>query len=102
MEKQNLEGVTFDLYKNVDTETPDGDGKYPFCGNKYIAIRGEDAVTLGLATNDTEKWIQVKTLLRTDKDGCVSVMGLPSGTYNWSRPRPWKATTCCLSLWMPN
>lgn len=81
VEKQNLEGVTFDLYKNVDTETPDGDGKYPFCGNKYIAIRGEDAVTLGLATNDTEKWIQVKTLLRTDKDGCVSVMGLPSGTY---------------------
>lgn len=76
-----LEGVTFDLYKKVDTEKPDDNAKYPFCGNKYPAISGDVAKKLGLTTNDTEKWIQVKTLLRTDDKGKVSVTGLPSGTY---------------------
>lgn len=80
MSGRGLEGVTFDLYKNVDTETPKTNGKYPFCGNEYDAIRGVDAVKLGLAANNTEKWIKVKTLT-TGTDGNVSATGLPSGTY---------------------
>lgn len=80
MSGRGLEGVTFDLYKNVDTETPKTNGKYPFCGHEYPAISGTDAVKLGLAANNTEKWIKVKTLT-TGTDGNVSATGLPSGTY---------------------
>ena len=43
--EKNLEGVTFDLYKKVDTEEPDIEGKYPFCGGKYIAISDAEAKT---------------------------------------------------------
>lgn len=75
-----LKDVTFDLYKKVDTETLNGNSKYPFCGQEYAAISGVDAVKLGLTTNSAENWIKVKTLT-TGENGYVSAAGLPSGTY---------------------
>lgn len=75
-----LKGVTFDLYKKVDTETLNGNSKYPFCGQEYAAISGDDAVKLGLTTNSAENWIKVKTIT-TGENGYVSAKGLPSGTY---------------------
>lgn len=75
-----LKGVTFDLYKKVDTETLNGNSKYPFCGQEYAAISGDDAVKLGLTTNSAENWIKVKTLT-AGENGYVSAAGLPSGTY---------------------
>lgn len=80
MNGTGLKGVTFDLYKKVDTETLNGNSKYPFCGQEYAAISGDDAVKLGLTTNSAENWINVKTLT-TGENGYVSVAGLPSGTY---------------------
>ena len=77
---KDLVGVTFDLYKKVDTEEPDIEGKYPFCGGKYIAISDAEAKNLGLTDNENEKWIMVKTLT-TKADGKDSAKGLPSGTY---------------------
>lgn len=79
--EKNLEGVTFDLYKKVDTEKQDGTtGEYLFCGNQYKAISDTDAQKLGLTEGKNEKWIKVATL-RTKGDGKDSVKGLPSGTY---------------------
>lgn len=75
-----LKDVTFDLYKKVDTETLNGNSKYPFCGQEYASISGDDAVKLGLTTNSAENWIKVKTLT-TGENGYVSAAGLPSGTY---------------------
>lgn len=75
-----LKDVTFDLYKKVDTETLNGNSKYPFCGQEYAAISGDDAVKLGLTTNSAENWIKVKTLT-TGENGYVSAKSLPSGTY---------------------
>lgn len=75
-----LKDVTFDLYKKVDTETLNGNSKYPFCGQECAAISGDDAVKLGLTTNSAENWIKVKTLT-TGENGYVSAAGLPSGTY---------------------
>ena len=75
-----LKDVAFDLYKKVDTETLNGNSKYPFCGQEYVAISGDDAVKLGLTTNSAENWIKVKTLT-TGENGYVSAAGLPSGTY---------------------
>ena len=75
-----LKDVTFDLYKKVDTETLNGNSKYPFCGQEYAAISGDDAVKLGLTTNSAENWIKVKTRT-TGENGYVSAAGLPSGTY---------------------
>lgn len=75
-----LKDVTFDLYKKVDTETLNGNSKYPFCGQEYASISGDDAVKLGLTTNSAENWIKVKTLT-TDENGDASAKGLPSGTY---------------------
>lgn len=80
MNGTGLKGVTFDLYKKVDTETLNGNSKYPFCGQEYAAISGDDAVKLGLTTNSAENWIKVKTLT-TGENGYVSAKGLPSGTY---------------------
>ena len=80
MNGTGLKGVTFDLYKKVDTETLNGNSKYPFCGQEYAAISGDDAVKLGLTTNSAENWIKVKTLT-TGENGYVSAKSLPSGTY---------------------
>ena len=78
MNGTGLKGVTFDLYKKVDTETLNGNSKYPFCGQEYAAISGDDAVKLGLTTNSAENWIKTLT---TGENGYVSAAGLPSGTY---------------------
>lgn len=64
----------------MDTETLNGNSKYPFCGQEYAAISGDDAVKLGLTTNSAENWIKVKNLT-TGENGYVSAKGLPSGTY---------------------
>ena len=81
MEGENLEGVTFDLYKKVDTEKPNEDGTYPFRDNKSCpATSGVDAKKLGLTDKDNETWIKVDTL-NTDDKGNASAKGLPSGTY---------------------
>ena len=77
-DEAGLKDVTFDLYKKVDTETLNG--KYPFCGQEYAAISGDDAVKLGLTENKNEKWIKIETL-KTGDGGYVSAKGLPSGTY---------------------
>lgn len=79
-DEAGLKDVTFDLYKKVDTETLNGNSKYPFCGQEYAAISGDDAVKLGLTENKNEKWIKIETL-KTGDGGYVSVKGLPSGTY---------------------
>lgn len=81
---KGLNGVTFDLYKDVSTETANAVGKYIFCGSEYGAISGTKAVELGLASATTEKWILVKTLTTTTEGGeagYVHVSGLPAGTY---------------------
>ena len=79
--EKNLEGVTFDLYKKVDTEKPNKDGTYPFRDNKSCpAISGADAKKLGLTDKENETWIKVDTLI-TDGDGKAAAKGLPSGTY---------------------
>lgn len=79
--EKNLEGVTFDLYKKVDTEKPNEDGTYPFRDNKSCpAISGADAKKLGLTDKENETWIKVDTLT-TDGDGKAAAKGLPSGTY---------------------
>lgn len=80
-EGENLEGVTFDLYKKVDTEKRNDDGTYPFRDNKSCpATSGVDAKKLGLTDKDNETWIKVDTL-NTDDKGNASAKGLPSGTY---------------------
>ena len=76
-----LEGVTFDLYKKVDTEKKNTDGTYSFCDKPSCpATSGVNAKKLGLTDQETETWIKVDTL-QTDADGKASVKGLPSGTY---------------------
>ena len=78
---KDLVGVTFDLYKKVDTEKTNDKNEYLFCGNPYTAINDTDAQKLGLNdTGVTEKWIKVATLTTKEK-GKDSVKGLPSGTY---------------------
>lgn len=82
--EKDLKGVTFDLYKKVDTEKTNDKNEYLFCGNPYTAINDTDAQKLGLNDSGaTEKWIKVKTLTTGDdgKDGYASAKGLPSGTY---------------------
>lgn len=79
--EKDLEGVTFDLYKKVDTEKPNEDGTYPFRDNKSCpATSGVNAKKLGLTDQETETWIKVDTLT-TDENGKASAKGLPSGTY---------------------
>lgn len=80
-EGENLEGVTFDLYKKVDTEKKNTDGTYSFCDKPSCpATSGVDAKKLGLTDKDNETWIKVDTL-NTDDKGNASAKGLPSGTY---------------------
>lgn len=79
--EKNLKGVTFDLYKKVDTEKPNRDGTYPFRDNTSCpATSGVDAKKLGLTDREDETWIKVDTLT-TDENGDASAKGLPSGTY---------------------
>ena len=79
--EKDLKGVTFDLYKKVDTEKKNTDGTYSFRDNKSCpATSGADAKKLGLTDKEDETWIKVDTLT-TDGDGNATAKGLPSGTY---------------------
>ena len=80
-EGENLEGVTFDLYKKVDTEKRNDDGTYHFCDKTSCpATSGDNAIKLGLTDKKDEIWIKVDTLTTGD-DGKAAAKGLPSGTY---------------------
>ena len=80
-----LEGVTFDLYKKVESYEKDattGDVSTTIKGQKYTNDNVcADAKKLGLTDNQDEKWIKIETVLKTGTDGKASVKGLPSGTY---------------------
>lgn len=81
--KQDLVGVTFDLYKKVEDYEKDADGNVATTirNVKYTETdRCADAVKLGLTTKSDEKWIKIGTLTTVDK-GKASAKGLPSGTY---------------------
>ena len=79
---KNLEDVTFDLYKMVESyELEGGIVKTTIRNVEYNdGYLCADAVKLGLTTNPNEKWIKIDTL-KTDKNGNASAKGLPSGTY---------------------
>lgn len=80
-----LEGVTFDLYKKVESYEKDattGDVSTTIKGQKYTNDNVcADAKKLGLTDNQDEKWIKIETVLKTGTDGKAAVTGLPSGTY---------------------
>ena len=80
-----LEGVTFDLYKKVESYEKDattGDVSTTIKGQKYTTDNVcADAKKLGLTDNQDEKWIKIETVLKTGTDGKAAVTGLPSGTY---------------------
>lgn len=97
-----LKEVTFDLYKMVESyELEGGQVKTTIRGVDYTDENLADAVKLGLTENKNEKWIKIETL--KTGDGATSPQRVcPPAPTNWSRPRPWTATTCFLSLWMPN
>ena len=60
-----LAGVVFDLYKEVEKNTPD-------------SITGKAATDLGL--DGTKSWLKVATLT-TDANGMITKTGLANGTY---------------------
>lgn len=62
---KKLEGVKFDLYKQVEEDTQD-------------SITGKTATDLGL--DGTKSWLKVDTLT-TDADGVITKTGLANGTY---------------------
>lgn len=62
---KKLEGVKFDLYKQVEENTQD-------------SITGKTATDLGL--DGTKSWLKVDTLT-TDADGKITKTGLANGTY---------------------
>ena len=78
---EELNGVTFDLYKKVEegTDKASTDGtKYSFRGTDYAFITSDAATALGL--DGTAKWIKVKTL-ETKNNGTDKESGLPAGEY---------------------
>lgn len=88
-----MPGVTFALYRKVeDAEWNNGD-KVTIAGQEYTkkgAVSGATAVKLGLATNESETWVQIyhdatgKELeAKTNEQGIVEYKGLPSGTYKF-------------------
>ena len=79
---QGLVGVTFDLYKKVELYEMEGSNVKTTIRNTEYTDSNlcADAVKLGLAANNTEKWIKIETLT-TGENGYVSAKGLPSGTY---------------------
>lgn len=64
-DNKKLEGVKFDLYKQVEAETTG-------------SITGKEATDLGL--DGTKSWLKVDTLT-TDADGMITKSGLANGTY---------------------
>lgn len=64
-DNKKLEGVKFDLYKQVEAETTG-------------SITGKEATDLGL--DGTKSWLKVDTLT-TDANGMITKTGLANGTY---------------------
>lgn len=77
LNKQKLNGVTFDLYKKASDGDRGTDGKYYFRGKECEFITGVAASNIGLAQNDV--WLKVATLKTVD--GVDKVSGLPAGEY---------------------
>lgn len=78
LDKQKLNGVTFDLYKKASDGDSGTGGKYYFRGKECEFIITEVAASnIGLAPNDV--WLKVATL--KTEDGVDKVSGLPAGEY---------------------
>lgn len=84
-----MPGVTFALYRKVEEAEWNND-KVTIAGQEYTkkgAVPGDTAVKLGLATNESETWVQIyhdgKLEAATNDNGIVEYKGLPSGTYKF-------------------
>lgn len=91
-DNQPMQGVTFALYRKVE-DAEWNNGKVTIAGQEYTkegAVPGATAVKLGLATTESETWVQIyhdakgKELeAATNDNGIVEYKGLPSGTYKF-------------------
>lgn len=92
-DKQPMQGVTFALYRKVEEAEWNKDDKVTIAGQEYTkkgAVPGTTAVKLGLATNESETWVQIyhdakgsELEAATNDNGIVEYKGLPSGTYKF-------------------
>lgn len=85
-----MPGVTFALYRKVEDAEWNKDDKVTIAGQEYTkkgAVTGATAVKLGLATTESETWVQIyhngKLEAATNDKGIVEYKGLPSGTYKF-------------------
>lgn len=88
-----MPNVTFALYRKVEPAEWNNGNKVTIAGQEYTkkgAVPGDTAVKLGLATTESETWVQIyhdakgKELeATTDDKGIVEYKGLPSGTYKF-------------------
>lgn len=92
-EGKPMHGVTFALYRKVEDAEWNTNEKVTIAGQEYTkkgAVPGDTAVKLGLATTESETWVQIyhdakgKELeAATNDKGIVEYKGLPSGTYKF-------------------
>lgn len=89
-EGKPMHGVTFALYRKVEDAEWNTNEKVTIAGQEYTkkgAVPGDTAVKLGLATNESETWVQIyhdgKLEAATNDNGIVEYKGLPSGTYKF-------------------
>lgn len=88
-----MPGVTFALYRKVEDAEWNTNEKVTIAGQEYTkkgAVPGTTAVKLGLATNESETWVQIyhdakgsELEAATNDNGIVEYKGLPSGTYKF-------------------
>lgn len=88
-----MHGVTFALYRKVEDAEWNTNEKVTIAGQEYTkkgAVPGTTAVKLGLATNESETWVQIyhdakgsELEAATNDNGIVEYKGLPSGTYKF-------------------
>ena len=85
-----MQGVTFALYRKVEDAEWNTNEKVTIAGQEYTkkgAVPGVTAVKLGLATTESETWVQIyhdgKLEAATNDNGIVEYKGLPSGTYKF-------------------
>lgn len=79
---EELNGVTFDLYKKADAaDRANMHGvDWYFRGNKCDYVSGSTATSLGLTQDSSEVWLKV-AMLETKNGGVDKVSGLPAGEY---------------------
>lgn len=92
-EGKPMPGVTFALYRKVEEAEWNNGDKVTIAGQEYTkkgAVPGTTAVKLGLATNESETWVQIyhdakgsELEAATNDNGIVEYKGLPSGTYKF-------------------